>query len=103
MFMIIPIGVNSNNINNIKPKPLQNVLGKSIIEYLLDNLNTKNINVATLLSSTSTSTSTLHGNYYAALKNKNPIKNKISLKHNLIITGPNASGKTTILKSGILK
>ena len=43
MFMIIPIGVNSNNINNIKPKPLQNVLGKSIIEYLLDNLNTKNI------------------------------------------------------------
>ena len=43
MFIIIPIGVNSNNINNAKPKPLQNVLGKSIIEYLLDNLNTENI------------------------------------------------------------
>ena len=43
MFIIIPIGVNSNNINNTKPKPLQNVLGKSIIEYLLDNLNTENI------------------------------------------------------------
>ena len=43
MFIIIPIGVNSNNKNNIKPKPLQNVLGKSIIEYLLDNLNTENI------------------------------------------------------------
>jgi len=47
MFIIIPIGINSNkknNINNnIKPKPLINVLGKSIIEYLLDNLNISNI------------------------------------------------------------
>ena len=39
---------------------------------------------------------------YKLAKLKNPIKNKISLKHNLIITGPNASGKTTILKSVLI-
>ena len=38
-------------------------------------------------------------NYYAALKNLNPIKNTVKLNKNLIITGPNASGKTTLLKS----
>ena len=37
--------------------------------------------------------------YYANLKNLNPIKNTVKLKKNMIITGPNASGKTTTLKS----
>jgi DNA mismatch repair ATPase MutS len=41
-------------------------------------------------------------NYYACLKNDNPIKNTVKLKKNIIITGPNASGKTTILKSTII-
>lgn len=40
--------------------------------------------------------------YYACLKNENPIKNTIKLKNNIIITGPNASGKTTILKSTLI-
>lgn len=40
--------------------------------------------------------------YYASLKNSNPIKNTIKLKKNMIITGPNASGKTTILKSTLI-
>jgi len=40
--------------------------------------------------------------YYACLKNSNPIKNTIKLKKNIIITGPNASGKTTILKSTLI-
>jgi hypothetical protein len=40
--------------------------------------------------------------YYASLKNLKPIKNTIKLKKNMIITGPNASGKTTILKSTII-
>lgn len=39
--------------------------------------------------------------YYAPLKN-NTINNTIKLKKNIIITGPNASGKTTILKSTII-
>lgn len=38
-------------------------------------------------------------NYYACLKDKNPVKNNIKINKNLIISGPNASGKTTVIKS----
>jgi len=44
----------------------------------------------------------LENSYYASLKNSNPIKNTIKFKKNMIITGPNASGKTTILKSTLI-
>ena len=37
--------------------------------------------------------------YYPPLKYNNPIKNSINLNKHITITGPNASGKTTILKS----
>jgi len=37
--------------------------------------------------------------YYAPLMRKSPVKNDISLKKQVIITGPNAAGKTTIIKS----
>jgi DNA mismatch repair ATPase MutS len=37
--------------------------------------------------------------YYASLINNNPVKNTYSIKKNKVITGPNAAGKTTILKS----
>lgn len=40
--------------------------------------------------------------YYASLKNSSPIKNTVKLNKNIIITGPNASGKTTILKSTLI-
>ena len=40
--------------------------------------------------------------YYPPLINNNPVKNDISLKKNVIVTGPNAAGKTTILKCTIL-
>jgi len=40
--------------------------------------------------------------YYASLKNDNPVKNTIKINKNKIITGPNASGKTTILKSTLI-
>ena len=46
--------------------------------------------------------SVLENSYYASLKNSNPTKNTIKLKKNMIITGPNASGKTTILKSTLI-
>lgn len=46
--------------------------------------------------------SVFEDSYYASLKNSNPIKNTIKLKKNIIITGPNASGKTTILKTTII-
>ena len=40
--------------------------------------------------------------YYPYLFNNNPIKNTINIKKNIAITGPNASGKTTILKTTLL-
>jgi len=41
-------------------------------------------------------------NYYACLKDGTPVKNTIRMKKNSIISGPNASGKTTILKSTLI-
>jgi DNA mismatch repair ATPase MutS len=40
--------------------------------------------------------------YYACLKDNKPVKNTIKFNKNQIITGPNASGKTTILKSTLI-
>ena len=37
--------------------------------------------------------------YYPPLKNNQPIKNNVYLHENITLTGPNASGKTTMLKS----
>ena len=40
--------------------------------------------------------------YHPTLVNKSPIKNNVNLSKNMIITGPNAAGKTTIIKSSII-
>jgi hypothetical protein len=40
--------------------------------------------------------------YYSSLIHKEVIKNDISFKNNFILTGPNASGKTTILKTTLI-
>ena len=40
--------------------------------------------------------------YYGALKESSHIKNNVKLNKNLVITGPNASGKTTVLKSALI-
>ena len=40
--------------------------------------------------------------YYASLKDKKHVKNTIKLNKNIIISGPNASGKTTIIKSTLI-
>ena len=37
--------------------------------------------------------------YFASLINNNPIKNTFTLNKNILITGPNAAGKTTLLKT----
>jgi hypothetical protein len=41
-------------------------------------------------------------NYYACLKDKKHVKNNIKMNKNLIISGPNASGKTTVIKSVLI-
>jgi len=40
--------------------------------------------------------------YYASLKYKSHVNNDVKLHKNFIITGPNASGKTTILKTTLI-
>ena len=42
------------------------------------------------------------GAYYPALIERAPVKNSYNLKQDIVITGPNASGKTTILKSTLI-
>jgi DNA mismatch repair ATPase MutS len=39
--------------------------------------------------------------YFPSLIGKNPVKNSYGLKKNILITGPNAAGKTTLLKTTI--
>jgi len=41
-------------------------------------------------------------NYYALLDSNTCVKNTNKLNHNFVITGPNASGKTTFLKSTLI-
>ena len=41
----------------------------------------------------------IEGMYYLPHMNENPVLNDIDLSQNIMITGPNASGKTTILKA----
>jgi DNA mismatch repair ATPase MutS len=60
-----------------------------------ENIISKNINSATF-NDTNT---TMNGLYYPALVQDKHVKNSCSFDKNIIITGPNASGKTTFLKS----
>jgi len=70
------------------------------IEGIIQNIEDRNIHFAKFIKNKKKNT--IKKNYYAALKNDKPIKNNIKLKKNIIITGPNASGKTTILKSTMI-
>jgi len=45
---------------------------------------------------------TFNNSYYPFLIDKNPIKNSYNLNKNIILTGPNAAGKTTLLKTTLL-
>ena len=84
------------------------------IEGLISNIEERHINYITFIDKDKNLDSknkkdksknrltTFKNNYYACLKDNNPIKNNIKLNKNLIITGPNASGKTTILKSTLI-
>jgi DNA mismatch repair ATPase MutS len=68
------------------------------IEGLQTNINQKKVNFAVFTGKKVE----LFNNYYACLKDQKPVKNTIRMKKNMIITGPNASGKTTILKSTLI-
>jgi hypothetical protein len=70
------------------------------IEGIINNIREKKINFAEFTNKKKKNC--FKNNYYAVLKNNNPVKNNIKLEKNMIITGPNASGKTTILKSVLI-
>ena len=70
------------------------------LEGLQKNIEERKINYSAFVKSKGKSH--FKNNYYGPLKDENPIKNTIKFKKNIIITGPNASGKTTILKSTLI-
>jgi hypothetical protein len=74
------------------------------IEGLQNNIKERKINFAIFIKENKKTV--FKNSYYACLSrtttNLKPIKNTIKLKKNMIITGPNASGKTTILKSTLI-
>jgi hypothetical protein len=86
------------------------------LEGLIDNIQKENLHFAKFNNDTITDNTTtskkkqsknkskniLKKSYYAALINKNPVKNDVKLDKAMIITGPNASGKTTVLKSALI-
>ena len=67
------------------------------ISEIKNNIKLNNINKCTF---TKKHTS-FKDSYYIALLNKNPVKNSYDLTKSIIITGPNAAGKTTILKTSL--
>jgi len=60
-----------------------------------DNMLSNNVNLATFTDKNTT----MNGLYYPALIQEKHVKNSCSFAKNIVITGPNASGKTTFLKS----
>jgi DNA mismatch repair ATPase MutS len=70
------------------------------IEGLQKNIVERKINFASFIKENKKNV--FQKSYYACLKDHKPIKNTIKFKKNKIITGPNASGKTTILKSTLI-
>ena len=70
------------------------------LEGLITNIGEKKINYASFTNKNKKTV--FKKSYYAPLINNNPVKNTVKLNKNLIVTGPNASGKTTILKSTLI-
>ena len=64
---------------------------------LRKNISAKNINICKFKPSTTT----FKDAYFPSLVNEKPVKNSYKIDKHLIITGPNAAGKTTLLKATI--
>jgi hypothetical protein len=77
------------------------------LEGLIDNIQKDKLHFAKFININSSKKNKKKNNilkksYYAALINKEHIKNDVNLDKAMIITGPNASGKTTVLKSALI-
>jgi shikimate kinase len=71
------------------------------LEGLQKNVEERKMNFA-ILNKENVKKNIMKNSYYACLKDGQPIKNTIKFKKNIVITGPNASGKTTVLKSSLI-
>lgn len=69
------------------------------IKGLINNISKTHINYATFSNKDKTS---FKKSFYPVLMNEPHVKNTCNFEKNMIITGPNASGKTTILKSSLI-
>jgi DNA mismatch repair ATPase MutS len=69
------------------------------ISGLSRNISNKNMNKARF---TKKGTSSFKKSFYPNLINKTSVKNSYDLNKNMLITGPNASGKTTLLKTTLI-
>ena len=67
---------------------------------LIENINKKHINFAKF--TTKTKNTKFIKSYYPPLMKTKHVKNTCKLNKNIIITGPNASGKTTVLKTTLI-
>jgi len=67
----------------------------SNIRGIRENMLSKSVNIASF----NDKDTVVNGMYYPALVSEKHVKNDCSFEKNIIITGPNASGKTTLLKS----
>jgi len=70
------------------------------ISGLIGNINQKHINFANF--TTKTKNTKFNKSYYPPLMKVKHVKNTCKLTKNMIVTGPNASGKTTILKTTLI-
>jgi len=73
---------------------------------LMNNIEKKNLTSCKFIkrneSKSKTTKSTFQKQYYPSLIGKKHVKNDCQLTKNMIITGPNASGKTTLLKTTLI-
>lgn len=62
----------------------------------------KKINACTFMKRKSSKKTEMNESYYLPHMNSVQITNDVSMKSNMLITGPNASGKTTLIKSTLI-
>ena len=71
------------------------------IDGVVQNVTDRKLHFCTFQKKTNKKT-TFKNSYYAPLKDTKHIKNNIKFNKNVVITGPNASGKTTVLKTTLI-
>jgi hypothetical protein len=72
------------------------------VEGFIENMKSDSIHCVKFVANKRRNRLVFKNSYYPALINRDPVKNTCNLKKNMIVTGPNASGKTTILKTTLV-